>query len=204
MEGFEERFFDTERQVEKAGWRKRFGLKTEQDGDDRDVIYDFLNLLHAHDMDFHTSFRRLALFLPSQAGEEKYVDRFCNETIRQATTALSDEAKEAGAAALGKWVRRFAARASLDAEQKAWVEVQLEVDEHRFGPGSHVADSWAERRREEMRRANPRFVLRQWVLEDLIATLEKAGTADIVGARKALAKTLDVSVSLVRVPKMCG
>lgn len=47
-------------------------------------------------------------------------------------------------------------------------------------------------REKQMREANPRFVLRQWVLEEVIAALEK----DAEKGRSVLVKTLEVSVVL--------
>ena len=44
-----------------------------------------------------------------------------------------------------------------------------------------------------MKRANPRFVLRQWVLEETIAKLEVTGVEGIKEGRAVLAKILDVS-----------
>jgi uncharacterized protein YdiU (UPF0061 family) len=45
-----------------------------------------------------------------------------------------------------------------------------------------------------MRAVNPRFVLRQWVLEDTIKQMDEAlDKDDVAAARKVLARALDVS-----------
>ena len=45
-----------------------------------------------------------------------------------------------------------------------------------------------------MKGVNPRFILRQWVLEEVIADIEKAGWENVGQARQALARVLDVSL----------
>jgi serine/tyrosine/threonine adenylyltransferase len=49
-------------------------------------------------------------------------------------------------------------------------------------------DNWLQKRRKEMEAANPRFILRQWVLEEVIAKVEK----DPISGRRVLAKILEV------------
>lgn len=55
-------------------------------------------------------------------------------------------------------------------------------------------EAW-EGRNEAMKKVNPRFVLRQWVLEETIATMEKVIKAgEVDKAKEVLARVLDVSV----------
>jgi uncharacterized protein YdiU (UPF0061 family) len=48
-----------------------------------------------------------------------------------------------------------------------------------------------------MKNVNPRFVLRQWVLEEVIATVDK----DNIAGRAALMKTLEVSSLFTWLPR---
>jgi uncharacterized protein YdiU (UPF0061 family) len=54
-------------------------------------------------------------------------------------------------------------------------------------------EDWEEKRRQEMIGVNPRFVLRQWVLEEVIADMEKLGTEGINEARVKLNNILEVN-----------
>ena len=53
------------------------------------------------------------------------------------------------------------------------------------------AEGWERRREEEMREANPRFVLRQWVLEEVIKKVDE----DWESGKMVLAKVLEVRIS---------
>jgi len=51
-------------------------------------------------------------------------------------------------------------------------------------------EDWEGRREEEMRGANPRFVLRQWVLEEVIKRVDE----DWESGKGILAKVLEVRI----------
>jgi uncharacterized protein YdiU (UPF0061 family) len=212
FKGWEEEFWCIERETERAGWLKvspslvvltqqRFGLKTYKPSDDRDVIYDYLVLLHDNSMDLNASFRTLSSFLPSQVSDECYLASFLSDfTSSSILSPKGDDLERAKNASKG-WLLRFAERVSAEEEKAAWSEAWLEEDHKRFGPSDIAMESWESKRREGMRRTNPRFVLRQWVLEELIAELTAMGVGDesrteeaMVEARKRLARILDVSL----------
>ncbi|KAK8864677.1 hypothetical protein IAR55_001929 [Kwoniella newhampshirensis] len=192
MQGWERRFGEIQKDGERKGWLKRFGLKTEQRSDSRDIIYDYLSLLHAHSLDFHTSFRQLSSFNPTRAYEPTYIAEFTSNFVRSCSTSLPSDASEAAERAISSWLKVYAARIQLEEEVSAWNEA-----------GSN--------REKEMKSVNPRFVLRQWVLEEVIEKMEKslmgAYTSieakeevdekkvqeGIKDARKYLAKILDMS-----------
>jgi uncharacterized protein YdiU (UPF0061 family) len=73
---------------------------------------------------------------------------------------------------------------------KEWLEtyrIRIESDADEWGP---EGDMWLEKRRQAMHGANPRFVLRQWVLEEVIKSVER----DWKTGRRVLAKVLEVSI----------
>jgi uncharacterized protein YdiU (UPF0061 family) len=76
-----------------------------------------------------------------------------------------------------KWLNKFAIRIEEDKDE--WIS-SVETE----GPGE-----WYTRRKKEIIGANPRFILRQWILEEVIAKVE----ADPVSGRTILAKVLEVS-----------
>jgi uncharacterized protein YdiU (UPF0061 family) len=127
-------------------------------------------------MDFHASFRRLSSFDPTRTGEEKYTRIFAANMIGDVTINMPADAVDNAITETQHWLETYARRSREHAEIET------------LGDGDRVAQ-----RRGGMDAVNPRFVLRQWVLEELIADLESAGTEDIQGARRKLARVLDVS-----------
>lgn len=87
---------------------------------------------------------------------------------------------------------------------KAWEIAEIPTDHKGVGMASEQngnsngtatgTGSWEDKRWNDMLGYNPKFILRQWVLEELIAKLEKSGVEDIEQGRKDLAKILDVSI----------
>ncbi|WVQ79670.1 hypothetical protein IAT38_001770 [Cryptococcus sp. DSM 104549] len=160
LDGWDKTFWDIERDAEQAGWSKRFGLRTTQQHDPRDIKFDFLSFLRLHALDFHTAFRRLAYLSPSLARDDPaYLKDFTSKFVR-AGIKEGQAADAVGLAEtdLGKWLGVYAERVRADEEVAAW------------GGG----EEWETTRREEMLATNPRFVLRQWVLEEVIGKMEDA------------------------------
>ena len=87
------------------------------------------------------------------------------------------------------YLERYCARISQSEEVEAWEGA--EIEEERKGLKLD-GKGWEEKREVEMLRSNPAFVLRQWVLEELISKLEKTGVEGIEEGRKELARVLDV------------
>lgn len=154
-------------------------MKTHQDTDDRDILRDFLTLLNANSVDFGTAFRQLCFFSPSRVSEDGYVRAFARRWVAAAASSLPSDSISRAEEDIAGWLRVYAARATAEEEVAAW--------------GGAGAD-WETERSEAMRAANPRFILRQWVLEEVIKKMEEALKQDNVpAARTALARVLDVS-----------
>jgi uncharacterized protein YdiU (UPF0061 family) len=148
-------------------------------------------------MDLNASLRALSSFLPSRVSDASYLDGFLDGLLP--ASIASPRPEEA-------WLTRYASRASEEQEMKAWEEEVVDTSSEavqKFGETAAAVDAegngWEEKRRTVMARTNPRFVLRQWVLEELIAELTALGVGDQAGeeeyaeARKRLARVLDVS-----------
>ena len=127
-------------------------------------------------MDFHTSLRLLSSFDPSKS-DVKYTKQQASIIIANATTNLSMEAVEQANSQFEHWLDIYAKRVLEEDEVEAWGE---------------------ESREDAMKRVNPRFVLRQWVLEELIAEMEK----DMKTARTKLARVLEVSEEKIALMQM--
>lgn len=122
-------------------------------------------------------------------------------TQTRSTPEKASEAKKD----LTTWLKSFASRLSSADEISAWTaaEVLDEAKGVKIAIVNGAEKEWEAKRQAEMLRVNPRFVLRQWVLEELIAKLEESGVEDIQKGRKDLAKILEVSVSISS-PQMRG
>lgn len=69
-----------------------------------------------------------------------------------------------------EYLQTYAARINLTEEQAAWKELAGETTAE--GAPSGLDQEWEATREAHAKQYNPRFVLRQWVLEDLISTLQ--------------------------------
>jgi uncharacterized protein YdiU (UPF0061 family) len=104
--------------------------------------------------------------------------------VAECTTDMQGDALEKAVQEIEGWLTVYATRINDDAEIAAW---------------KAEGGDWEAKRKQAMEGSNPRFVLRQWVLEELIAELEGTGVKGIKEGRAKLARVLDVSDSL-----LCG
>ncbi|CAE6443718.1 hypothetical protein ACGC1H_002514 [Rhizoctonia solani] len=217
---------------EKKYWeqmRGRLGLKKEDSQDVQNIIQPLLDLMQAHGLDFHGTFRALCTFRPEHLdddGDEKGKGEAYGSTLRNvgsldqgagmtcpmpsgdalagaptqesiiqepilAVPALNvtyptplvallakltppelvaPQNRELACRGILAWLEKFAVRIAEDQETAGW-----SLDE----------------REKSMRGVNPRFVLRQWVLEEVIAAVDK----DNVAGRGVLMKTLEMATN---------
>jgi len=172
--------------------KQRFGLKTFTNADNRDIVSDFLTHLHTYRVDFNTSFRHLSTIRPSSSPEtiESSTKKMLSASIPNPTDdKINDASKD-----FIPYLTRYCARISQPEEVSAWEAA--EVQEERKGLKLE-GEGWEEKREVEMLRSNPAFVLRQWVLEELIGKLEKTGVDGIEEGRRELARVLDVRLLFI-------
>lgn len=93
--------------------------------------------------------------------------------------------QEGGSTRWKDWLEKYAAR--IESEREEWITASPEGDWEWVSASSD--SDWQGQREKEARLANPRFVLRQWVLEEVIAKVE----ADRQNGRHVLAKVMQVS-----------
>ena len=125
-------------------------------------------------LDFHSTFRTLCYFKPSLLDESKSTSGDALQTFISKLLSRSSDADTLDhAKATGEWLEwleRYAKR--IQEEKEEWAGV-VDVD--------------AEREK-EMKVANPRFVLRQWLLEEVISRVER----DSESGKRVLAKVMHV------------
>ena len=112
-----------------------------------------------------TSFRPALLSSP---------DTFIDTLLRFTSTGDVPQREEASTQ-WKNWLEKYAAR--IESEKEEWVSASS-------------GGEWEAQREKDARLANPRFVLRQWVLEEVIAKVE----ADALNGRHVLAKVMQVRV----------
>jgi uncharacterized protein YdiU (UPF0061 family) len=154
------------------GMPQRFGLNTSQDDDVSEIIDSFLNILAMHDLDFHSSFRTLSSFRPSMLDDSAALDAFLNRLAENIPKNPTDKKRSEVRDSFKPWLKTYAAR--IKAEEVSWTS---------------GGEDWEEYRCAEMRKVNPRFVLRQWVLEETIKKLEEGEGLE---RRRVLAHVLKV------------
>jgi uncharacterized protein YdiU (UPF0061 family) len=151
---------------------QRFGLNTSQEDDMSDIIDSFLNILAMHDLDFHSSFRTLSSFRPSMMEDSAALDAFLTRLADNIPKNPTDKKRSEVRDSFKPWLKTYAAR--VKSEQESWAA---------------SGEDWEEYRCAEMRKVNPRFVLRQWVLEETIKKLEEGEGLE---RRRVLAHILKV------------
>lgn len=122
-----------------------------------------------HKLDFHSTFRMLSGFKPSLlTKDDSVLEGFVAGLLM--LTPEPDKVKHAEATSDWlAWLESYAVR--IESERDDWGE-DMDKEREEFG-----------------RLANPRFVLRQWVLEEVIAKVEK----DPDSGKRVLAKVMHVS-----------
>ena len=149
---------------------QRLGLRRLESTDEGRIARPLLDLMSAHNLDFHGTFRRLSSFRLSMAQSSEELDQFIEKLL-----ILSSEPerldKQRAQDDLRIWLEQYAER--VDAERDLWNERTIDAE-----------------RREAMNAVNPRFVLRQWLLEEVIKNVE----GDVDSGKRLLAKVLQVGV----------
>ncbi|CAA7266939.1 unnamed protein product [Cyclocybe aegerita] len=163
--------------------RKRLGLRRQDNTDESTLFKPLLTIMEQHRLDFHSTFRTLCSFKPSILSQldqapppdkDKDISPELHAFIATLLVATPDPDKvaygEATANWLG-WLEKYSKRI-LD-EKDNWNGIE-DVDAEREG---------------EMKGANPRFVLRQWVLEEVIGKVER----DSNSGKRVLAKVMHMA-----------
>lgn len=146
--------------------------------DESKICRPLLDLLAEHSLDFHSTFRRLAYFRPrivkttTEDGKTAELDEFVESLMALTPDPQMIDGFKAKAD-WKRWLERYAERVEGERELWAGKEGNVDVDQAR---------------EKAMRAANPRFVLRQWVLEEVIKKVE----ADAKSGRRVLRKVLQV------------
>ena len=170
---------------------QRLALRRQDSTDEIRIFKPLLDMMENHRLDFHSTFRTLSVFRPSMLLEKQPDGNMTNGTSSPALQdfitkllAMTPEPERLDhTVAAGEWLAWLEIYARrIENEREEWVRADLSDTDR-------GVDFDKERER-AARAANPRFVLRQWVLEEVIPRVEK----DTESGKRVLAKVLHVSL----------
>ncbi|KAI9742447.1 MAG: hypothetical protein M1818_003981 [Claussenomyces sp. TS43310] len=134
----------------------RLGLKTHKEEDFESLFSEALDCMEALELDFNQFFRKLSNLrladLETEDGREEAAGIFFHHEGVTGMTSEEDARKR-----LGRWLEKWKARVVED-----------------WGEGQDGA------RQAEMRRVNPKFIPKSWILDELIKRVEKGGEREIL------------------------
>nr|VWO99782.1 MFS domain-containing protein [Ganoderma boninense] len=149
---------------------KRLGLRRIDQDNESKLAQPLLSLMRDHSLDFHGTFRHLCFFKPSIASSDDNRKAFI-DSILKLTSEPNRLDPIRAQSDWSDWLRKYAAR--IESERDHW-------------DGEADVDAARER---EAKGANPRFVLRQWLLEEVIKKVE----TDAESGKRVLAKVLQMA-----------
>ncbi|KAM0427037.1 hypothetical protein ACHAPT_007935 [Fusarium lateritium] len=141
----------------------RLGLKTHKDSDFDVLFSEALDTLEALELDFHHFFRRLSnLKLQDLATEETRKEKASTFFHKEGPpmTGTEDGARER----IAKWLANWRERVIED-----WKD-----------EGDNVSEAKDNERIDGMKRVNPNFVPRGWILDEVIKRVERDGERDVL------------------------
>ncbi|KAL4064500.1 hypothetical protein J3A83DRAFT_4360991 [Scleroderma citrinum] len=160
-------------------FRRRLALRRRDPSDEHAIFQPLLDIMENQRLDFHGTFRKLAFFSPSMVKGDDNSDTSALEAfIAGLLSGTPEPERLATSKATGEWLAwldKYVARIESERTDSEW------VDEGNFD----------EARKQAAISANPRFVLRQWVLEEVIKKVE----ADPENGKHVLAKVMKMACS---------
>ena len=137
--------------------RARLGLSSEKESDFEELFSELLYTLEALELDFNHFFRRLSAIKVSEVESEEQRKQkasifFHAEGMTATSGIIESMARDRVAAWLEKWAKR-------------------------------VSEDWGEKdeeREKVMKKVNPKFIPRSWLLDEIIRRVEHDGERDVI------------------------
>ncbi|GAW09091.1 UPF0061-domain-containing protein [Lentinula edodes] len=162
--------------------RKRLGLRRSLPTDESRFIQPLLTMMDNHRLDFHRTFRLLSFFKPPSSDNDnaKFIQQLLDNVspIDRQMVNMDSARKE-----WDEWLARFKGRIEED-------QMFCKDDAGNVASAVSLDDAY-ELRVKEAKKTNPRFVLRQWVLEEIIKRVE----SDPEKGKRQLAKVMHMACS---------
>lgn len=156
----------------------RLGLRTQRPADFDTLFSPLLDTLEALELDFHLFFRRLSSLRVSEistpADRHAQAARFF---YKDGVTGLGGD-EEGGRRRVAEWLAAWRERVVQDwGTLEDWGAAAPDGDGNSGGAVSEAAER---ERAAAMKRVNPNFVPRGWILDEVIRRVEKGGERDVL------------------------
>ncbi|KAL9126113.1 MAG: hypothetical protein Q9217_004787 [Psora testacea] len=149
--------------------RLRLGLKSEREADFEDLFSELLDTLEALELDFNHFFRRLSSIKLADLGtENQRKDKAGIFFHKEGIPATAGVSEEVGRERMASWLLRWSERIKQD-----------------WGTNPR-AD---EEREREMKKVNPKFIPRSWVLDEIIKRVEQRGEREVLRRAMRMAES---------------
>ncbi|KAL9104459.1 MAG: hypothetical protein Q9163_000611 [Psora crenata] len=149
--------------------RLRLGLKSEQKSDFEELFSELLDTLQALELDFNHFFRRLSSVrveeLETEGQRQDKAGLFYHKEGIPSTSGVSEET---GRDRMAAWLLRWAERVKQD-----W----------------GTSPAAGEERQKQMKKVNPKFIPRSWVLDEIIKRVERQGEREVLARVMKMAES---------------
>ncbi|KAI1364485.1 hypothetical protein F5Y08DRAFT_306458 [Xylaria arbuscula] len=140
----------------------RLGLKNFKESDFDELFSELLDAMEALELDFNLFFRRLSNVKVSELeSEQARQDKAAVFFYQDGVTGIGGE--EEGRKRIGAWLDKWRQRVVED-----------------WGDGSSVSEDADAQRTEAMKKVNPSFIPRGWILDEIIRRVEKGKERDVL------------------------
>ncbi|KAI0378385.1 UPF0061-domain-containing protein [Hypomontagnella monticulosa] len=140
----------------------RFGLKNYKDSDFDELFSGALDTMEALELDFNLFFRRLSsVKVDELETQEARQDKASVFFYKDGVTGIGGEAE--GRKRVGEWLEKWRQRILED-----------------WGDGQTIPDEQDRERMQAMKKVNPNFIPRGWVLDEIIKRVEKNDETDVL------------------------
>lgn len=140
----------------------RLGLKTQKESDFNELFSGILDTMEALELDFNLFFRRLSsVRVDELETEEARKDKAAVFFYSDGVTGLGGEAE--GRKRVGEWLEKWRQRILED-----------------WGDGQSVSDEQDKERMRAMKKVNPNFIPRGWILDEVIKRVEKEDEREVL------------------------
>ena len=138
------------------------GLKNFKESDFDQLFSELLDAMEALELDFNLFFRRLSSVKISELeSEQARQDKAAVFFYQDGVTGSGGE--EEGRKRMGAWLERWRQRILED-----------------WGDGSSVSEEADAQRTDAMKKVNPNFIPRSWILDEVIRRVEKGKERDVI------------------------
>lgn len=137
----------------------RLGLKTQKQEDFDSLISELLDTMEALELDFNQTFRKLSSIKVSEIASDEQQKDIAGRFFHQEGVTGVGHDENAARERLGKWLAIWRKRVVEDWGEASAADAEREL---------------------AMKKVNPKFIPKGWVLEELIDRVEKKGERDVL------------------------